>query len=134
MYVFGSTVLTSGSQSDARRMVGKFAYGTYLGPVLNKTSHWTAIQLDGPESPVRVVQSSAVKCIWPLRFDVQLLGSLGKFVGTVQRRLPRLPPIEQAEDDLTVLPLSATSEGNPPREFFEKYGKTKRCGASLWGM
>ena len=122
MYAFGSTVLASGSQADLRRMVGKFAYGAYLGPVLNKTSHWATIQLDGPESQVKVVQSSAVKCIWPLRFDVQLLGGLGKYVGTLQRRLPRLPPIERAEDDLTVLPMSATPEGNPPKEFFDKYG------------
>ena len=134
MYAFGSTVLASGSQADLRRMVGKFAYGAYLGPVLNKTSHWTTIQLDGPESQVKVVQSSAVKCIWPLRFDVQLLGGLGKYVGALQRRLPRLPPIERAEDDLTVLPLSATPEGNPPKEFFDKYGKTKRCGACDKGL
>ena len=134
MYAFGSTVLASGSQADLRRMVGKFAYGAYLGPVLNKTSHWTTIQLDGPESQVKVVQSSAVKCIWPLRFDVQLLGGLGKYVGALQRRLPRLPPIERAEDDLTVLPLSATPEGNPSKEFFDKYGKTKRCGACDKGL
>ena len=62
-YAFRSTVLASGSQADSRRMVGKFAYGAYLGPVLNKTSHWTTIQLDGPESQVKIVQSSAVKCV-----------------------------------------------------------------------
>ena len=52
-----------------------------------KLLNWTTIQLDGPESQVKIVQSSAVKCIWPLRFDVQLLGGLGKYVGRALKQI-----------------------------------------------
>ena len=41
-YVFGATILTSGPPAKAAEIVGRFAYGSYLGPVLNK-SRWTSI-------------------------------------------------------------------------------------------
>ena len=38
-YVFGATILTSGPPAKAAEIVGRVAYGSYLGPVLNKSSH-----------------------------------------------------------------------------------------------
>ena len=84
-YVFGATILTSGPPAKASEILGRFTYGAYLGPVLNKSSHWTTIQLK--DGTLEVVQSLSVKLVLPIRYDLELLGVLGKRVGSVVHRL-----------------------------------------------
>ena len=113
--MFGATILTSGPQAKASEILGCFTYGAYLGPVLNKSSHWTTIQLK--DGTLEVVQSPSVKLVLPIRYDLDLLGVLGKRVGSVVHRLPRLPDLERVEDDLNVVPLALTEDGNPPKDW-----------------
>ena len=50
------------------------------------------------------------------------------------RRPPRLPDIDRVDDELTVLPLSLTEDGNPPKEWLLVHGRTRRCLACERGM
>ena len=131
-YVFGATILTSGPPAKAAEIVGRFAYGSYLGPILNKSSHWTSVQLK--DGAIEIVQSPSVKLVLPIRFDLVLLGVLGKRVGSVVHRLPRLPDLERVEDDLSVVPLALTEDGNPPKEWLLEHGRTRRCTACERGL
>ena len=47
--------------SKAEAITGRFAYGSYLGPVLGKASHWASIQLK--PGVVEILQSPAVKML-----------------------------------------------------------------------
>ena len=65
--------------ADLRRMVWKFAFGTWVlyqqnFPLDDDSTRWSR-----KSDPGR-----AVKCIWPFSFNVQLLGGLGKYVGMEQ--------------------------------------------------
>ena len=131
-YIFGGTVLVAPPPSKAAAITGRFAYGSYLGPVLGKASHWTSIELK--PGTVETVQSPAVKMLLPVRYDLELLGMLGKRSGGIVRRPPRLPDIERVDDELTVLPLSLTEDGNPPKEWLLEHGRTRRCLACERGM
>ena len=131
-YVFGATILTSGPPAKTTEIVGRFAYGSYLGPVLNKSSHWTSVQLK--DGTIEIVQSPSVKLVLPIRFDLELLGVLGKRVGSVVHRLPRLPHPERVEDDLNVIPLALTEDGNPPKEWLLEHGRARRCTACERGL
>ena len=131
-YVFGATILTSGPPAKASEILGRFTYGAYLGPALNKSSHWTTIQLK--DGTLEVVQSPSVKLVLPIRCDLELLGALGKRVGSVVHRLPRLPDLERVEDDLNVVPLALTEDGNPPKDWLLEHGRTRRCSACQRGL
>ena len=49
-------------------------------------------------------------------------------------RRPLLPDIDRVDDELTVLPLSLTEDGNPPKEWLLERGRTRRCLACERGM
>ena len=70
----------------------------------------------------------------PIRLDLELLGVLGKRVGSVVHRLPRLLDLERVEDDLSVVPLALTEDGNPPKEWLLEHGRTRRCNACERGL
>ena len=83
-------------RQDLRRTLKTLLVGTCVvatwAPVLNNTSHWTTLQLS--DGTVKLVQSPSVRLVLPIRFD------LGKHVGSVTFRPPRLPNIEHVEDRL----------------------------------
>ena len=131
-YIFGGTVLVAPPPSKAEAITGRFAYGSYLGPVLGKASHWASIQVK--PGVVEIVQSPAVKMLLPVRYDLELLGMLAKRSGSIVHRPPLLPDIDRVDDELTVLPLSLTEDGNPPKEWLLEHGRTRRCLACERGM
>ena len=49
-------------------------------------------------------------------------------------RLPRLPDLERVEDDLNVVPLALTEDGNPPKDWLLEHGRTRRCSACERGL
>ena len=57
-YIFGGTVLVAPPPSKAGAVTGRFAYGSCLGPVLGKASHWASIQMK--PGVVEILQSPAV--------------------------------------------------------------------------
>ena len=63
-----------------------------------------------------------------------LLGVLGKRVGSVVHRLPRLSDIERVENDLNVVPLALTEDGNPPKDWLLEHGQTRHCSACERGL
>ena len=97
---FGGTVLVAPPPSKAEAITGRFAYGSYLGPVLGKASHWASIQVK--PGVVEIVQSPAVKMLLPVRYDLELLGMLAKRSGSIVHRPPLLPDIDRVDDELTV--------------------------------
>ena len=131
-YVFGGTVLVAPPPSRVATITGRFAYGAYLGPVLGKASHWASVQLK--PGVVEILVSPAVKMLLPVRYDLELLGMLGKRSGSIVHRPPRLPDIEHVDDELTVLPLGLTEDGNPPKDWLLEHGRTRRCLACERGM
>ena len=131
-YVFGSTILISGPPSKAASIPGRYTYGAYLGPVLGKASHWATMQIK--PGTVEVVQTPSVKALLPTRYDLELLGMLAKKVGSMVHRLPKLPDVEHVDDEMTVLPLSLTEDGNPPKEWLLEHGRTRRCRACERGL
>ena len=70
----------------------------------------------------------------PVRYDLELLGMLAKRAGSIVHRPPLLPDIDRVDDELTVLPLSLTEDGNPPEEWLLEHGRTRRCLACERGM
>ncbi|OLQ08129.1 Retrovirus-related Pol polyprotein from transposon TNT 1-94 [Symbiodinium microadriaticum] len=54
--------------------------------------------------------------------------------GSIVHRPPLLPDIDRVDDELTVLPLSLTEDGNPPKEWLLEHGRTRRCLACERGM
>ena len=131
-YIFGGTVLVAPLPSKAGAVTGRFAYGSYLGPVLGKASHWASIQVK--PGVVEILQSPAIKMLLPVRYDLELLGMLAKRAGSIVHRPPLLPDIDRVDDELTVLPLSLTEDGNPPKEWLLEHGRTRRCLACERGM
>ena len=131
-YIFEGTVLVAPPPSKAGAVTGRFAYGSYLGPVLGKASHWASIQVK--PGVVEILQSPAVKMLLPVRYDLELLGMLAKRAGSIVHRPPLLPDIDRVDDELTVLPLSLTEDGNPPKEWLLEHGRTRRCLACERGM
>ena len=131
-YIFGGTVLVAPPPSKAGAITGRFAYGSYLGPVLGKASHWASIQVK--PGVVEILQSPAIKMLLPVRYDLELLGMLAKRAGSIVHRPPLLPDIDRVDDELTVLPLSLTEDGNPPKEWLLEHGRTHRCLACERGM
>eukprot|EP00439_Symbiodinium_sp_Y106_P003704 s11140_g1.t1 len=86
----------------------------------------------GTDGSIKLVQASSIKAIVPLRYDVELLGSLGRRVVGGLRDRP--PALGDPNDpDLKTIPLSLVPGGNPPASFFEEHGKTKRCTACQRG-
>ena len=59
---------------------------------------------------------------------------LAKRVGSMVHRLPKLPDVEHVDDEMTVLPLSLTEDGNPPKEWLLEHGRTRRCRACERGL
>ena len=49
-------------------------------------------------------------------------------------RLPKLPDVEHVDDEMTVLPLSLTEDGNPLKEWLLEHGRTCRCRACERGL
>ena len=131
-YIFGGTVLVAPPPSKAGAVTGRFAYGSYLGPVLGKASHWASIQVK--PGVVEILQSPAIKMLLPVRYDLELLGMLAKRAGSIVHRPPLLPDMDRVDDELTVLPLSLTEDGNPPKEWLLEHGRTRRCLACERGM
>ena len=131
-YIFGGTVLVAPPPSKAGAVTGRFAYGSYLGPVLGKASHWASIQVK--PGVVEILQSPPIKMLLPVRYDLELLGMLAKRAGGIVHRPPLLPDIDRVDDELTVLPLSLTEDGNPPKEWLLEHGRTRRCLACERGM
>ena len=122
IYAFGSTVCVQ-ANALAGLILGRFAFGAYLGPVMGKTSHLASVRVT--DGSMKLVQASSIKAIVPLRYDVELLGSLGRrVVGGLRDRPPALG--DPNDPDLKTVPLSLVPGGNPPASFFEEHGKTKR--------
>ena len=129
VYAFGSTVCAHASAVEDL-IVGRFAFGCYLGPMMSKTSHLVNVRL--PDGALKLVQASSIKVVVPLRYDVELLGTFGrKVVGGVH---PAPQPLGDPEDpSLRTVPLSLVPGGNPPAEFFAEHGATRRCTACQRG-
>ncbi|CAE7605206.1 unnamed protein product [Symbiodinium natans] len=129
VYAFGSTVCAHASAVEDL-IVGRFAFGCYLGPMMSKTSHLVNVRL--PDGALKLVQASSIKVVVPLRYDVELLGTFGrKVVGGVH---PAPQPLGDPEDpNLRTVPLSLVPGGNPPAEFFAEHGATRRCTACQRG-
>ena len=129
IYAFGSTVCVQANALEGL-ILGRFAFGAYLGPVMGKTSHLASVRVT--DGSMKLVQASSIKAIVPLRYDVELLGSLGRrVVGGLRDRPPALG--DPNDPDLKTIPLSLVPGGNPPASFFEEHGKTKRCTACQRG-
>eukprot|EP00439_Symbiodinium_sp_Y106_P080713 s2258_g19.t1 len=118
-YIFGGTVLVAPLQIRGRLR---------MGPT------WDLFSIEPQPRTVEVVQSPAVKMLLPVRCVLQLLGMRGKRSGSIVHRPPRLPDIERVDDELTVLPLSLTEDGNPPKECLREHGRTRRCLACERGV
>ena len=127
LYVFGSTVCAC-SPAASSMVVGRFAFGCYLGPVMGKTSHLVNLKLK--DGTLKVVQAKSIKVVMPLRFDLDLMGSFGRRATGAIHGPPR--PLGNPDDSETV-PLSLTPQGNPPAEYFRQHGPTRRCGACRQG-
>ena len=59
---------------------------------------------------------------------------LAKRLGSMVHRLPKMPELEHVDDELTVLPLSMTGDGNPPKEWLLEHDRTRRCRAGGRGL
>ena len=75
LYVFGFTVCAA-APSAADMIVGRFAFGCYLGPVMARTSHLVNLKLK--DGTLKLVQASSIKVVMPLRFDLELMGTFGR--------------------------------------------------------
>ena len=75
LYVFGSTVCAA-APSAGDMIVGRFAFGCHLGPVMGRTSHLVNLKLK--DGTLKLVQASSIKVVMPLRFYVELMGTFGR--------------------------------------------------------
>ena len=123
-YIFGASVLCMPPLSVAHLVNGRLCKGAYLGPEVASASHWVRVQLNSGE--FRIVRSSKMRMLMPLRYEVGLLRGICR-LWPGRDRPPDVPPLEV--DAMRALPLPNTNTRGPPKEWIAEHGKTPRCRA-----